>query len=165
LKTGQSPALFVLLFDDLQHFHRASLNTDATGDALGNRVTFLMDHDLHGANLDALAATDTQLLVDHVYTGLGILGDSAVLTQLHALAALDAGIDLGATIFVCNDLDAAQIRIKFLIECLRAGLHTLQTSHALRIFLNSKLLHKIAPYCLLIFNIIQPKTGKSNIKL
>ena len=129
-----------LLFDDLQNLHGTGLDADAAGDALGSRVLFLQDHDLHGAGLDALAAGNTQLLVDHVNAGLGVLGDVAVLTDLGALAALDASLRLG-TGALGNDLDAAEILMELLIECVRAGTDTLQACHAFGIFLDSELLH------------------------
>jgi hypothetical protein len=64
-----------------------------------------------------------------------------MLTSLHALAALDTSHGLSSTILAGNDLDAGQILIKFLIECLGASLDALQAGHALHIFLNSELLH------------------------
>ena len=129
-----------LLFHDLQDLHGASLCADAAGNTLGSRTLALHDHNLHGACLDALAATDTQLLVDHVNTGLGILRDGTVLTGSHALAALDAGIGLCAGT-LCDDLDAGQIGIKFLVESSRASLNTLQASHTFSILIDNELLH------------------------
>ena len=132
---------YILLFDDFQDLHGSDLDTDAAGDALGNRIAFLMDHDLGGADFDALAAANALLLVDHVNAGLGILGDGFMLADLHALAALDAdaGLCAGA---LGDDLDAAQILVEFLIERLRACAYTLQASHTLGIFLNYQLLHR-----------------------
>ena len=130
----------MLLFDDLQDLHGASLDTDAAGNALGDRVAFLVDHNLHGANLDALAALDAQLLVDHVNASLGILSDSASLTDLHALATLDADIGL-CSIALCNDLDSGQIGVKLLVECFGASLLALQASHTFGTLFNSELLH------------------------
>ena len=144
-KTAANAAIFLyvcLVFDDLQNLHGASLGTDAAGDALRSRAAFLQNHDLHGASFHALTTGNTQLLVDHVDAGLGILGDSTSLTSLHALAALDADHGLGIAGLVGADLNAAEGDIKFLIECFRASLYTLQTSHALLIFLNGKLFHK-----------------------
>ena len=144
-KMAANAAIFLyvcLVFDDLQDLHGASLGTDAAGDALGSRAAFLQNHDLHGASFHALTTGNTQLLVDHVDAGLGILGDSTSLTSLHALAALDADHGLGIAGLVGADLNAAEGDIKFLIECFRASLYTLQTSHALLIFLNGKLFHK-----------------------
>ena len=129
-----------LLFHDLQDFHGASLDTDATSDALGGSALLCHNHNLHGADLNALAALDAQLLVDHVHAGLGVLSDSLMLTDLHALAALDADIGLGS-IALGNDADAAQIFVELLIESFGASLNTLQASHTFRIFLNSELLH------------------------
>ena len=128
-----------LLFHDLQNFHGASLDTDAAGNALGSNV--LHDHDLHGADFDTLAAADTLLLIDHVHAGLGVLSDSLMLTDLHALAALNADVGLG-TGALGHDLNAAQGNIIFLIESLGTGLDALQASHALGALLNSELLHK-----------------------
>ena len=130
-----------LLFHDFQHFHGASLDTDAAGNALGSRTLFGHDHDLHGAGLDTLAAADTLLLVDHVNAGLGVLSDGFVLAGTHALAALDANIGLCSAVLV-DDLDAAQGDIVNLIKSLGTGLDALQASHAFCALLNSELLHK-----------------------
>ena len=129
-----------LLFDDLQDLHGASLCADAAGNALGCRTLSLHDHNLHGAGLDTLATTNAQLLVDHVDAGLGILSDRTVLTGSHALAALNAGIGL-CTGTLCNDLDAGQIRIEFLVESGGASLNTLQASHTFSILIDNELLH------------------------
>ena len=130
-----------LLFYDFQNLHGAGLDTDAAGNALGCRALRLQDHDLHGADLDALAAADTVLLADHIDTGLGVLGDGIVLTGLHALSALDADLGLGI-IALSHDADAAQILIELLIESGGTSLNALQTCHAGFIFLNSELLHR-----------------------
>ena len=131
-----------LLFDDFQDFHGTCLGADAAADALGNRAALLEDHHLHGTCFHALAAADAGLLVDHVHAGLGILGNGAVLTDLGALAALDAGHGLGTALGVGHDPDAGQVLMKFLIEGFGAGLHTFQTRHALGVFLNREFLHK-----------------------
>ena len=139
-----------LVFDDLQHFHGASLGTDAAGDALGGGAAFLQDHNLHGAGFHALAAGNAELLVDHVDTGLGILGDGTGLADLHALTALDAGHGLGLACLVGADLNSAEGDIKFLVESFGASLNTLQAGHALFIFLNGQFLHKnIYPFLFL----------------
>ena len=91
-----------------------------------------MNHHLGGADLDTLAAADAVLLVDHVIAGLGTLRIGAVLTGLHALAALDAHIGLRAGAF-SYDLNAAVILIKLLIESNGAGPDALQAGHTLRI--------------------------------
>jgi len=156
-----------LLLHDLQDFHGAGLDTNAAGDALGNGVTFFMDHDLHGADLNALAAANAQLLIDHVHAGLGILGDGTVLTSLHALAALDADIGLGTAILAGNDLNAGIVRMELLIKGFGASLNALQAGHALYIFLNSELLHNREfsfMYCLtltLYSTISKIATGKN----
>ena len=143
-KGSQTAALsnMYLLLDDLQNFHGASLDTDAAGDALGDGIAFLVNHDLHGAHGNTGAAADTELLVDHVHTGLGILGDSAMLTSLHALTALDAGIDLGCAVLTLNDLDCGIIGTGLLIESLSTGLHALQTCHTFHVLLCNELLHR-----------------------
>ena len=130
-----------LLFHDLQNFHGAGLDTDAAGDALGSGTLLGHDHDLHGADFHALAAGNALLLVDHVNTGLGILGDGLVFTDLHALAALDADIGLGSAVLV-HDLDAAEGDIIYLIKSFGAGLDALQAGHAFCALFNSELLHK-----------------------
>ena len=144
----------LLLFDDLQDFHGASLDTDTASNALGSGILGLQDHDLQGADLDALAAGDALLLVDHVNAGLGVLGDGLVFTDLHALAALDADIGLSSTVLL-NDVDAAQSHIVNLVESLGTGLDTLQASHAFCAFYNSELLHKrTLLYSLFIYDFI-----------
>jgi hypothetical protein len=102
-----------------------------------------MYHNLHGADSNTSAATNTQLLIDHVDAGLGVLGDGAMLTSLHTLAALNAYHGLSLTLLSGNDLDAGIIGVEFLIKCLGASLNALQASHAFRVFLNSQLLHRI----------------------
>ena len=130
-----------LLLDNLENSHGASLGTNAAGNALGCRTLSRLDHDLHGADLHALAAGGTQLLVDHVHTGLGVLGDGTGLTDLCALAALDAGHGFSACT-LGNHLDAAQIRVKCLKKRSRASADALQACHTLGSFINRKLLHK-----------------------
>ena len=142
VRVGLGLMLQKLLFHNLQHFHGANLGTDAAGNALGSRAIGLHDHNLHGASLNTLTAGNTQLLVDHVHAGLGVLGDSASLTGLHALTTLDADSGLGFAGLVGADLNGAEGHVKFLIECFGASLNTLQASHALGIFLNSELLHR-----------------------
>ena len=154
--------VLLLLLNDLKDFHGADLDTDAAGDALGDGVAFLVDHDLHGADLNALAALDTLLLVDHVHAGLGILSNGLMLTDLHALAALDADIGLG-TLTLCNDLQARVILMEFLIKCFGASPDTLQTSHAGDIFLNRELLHnRGSSYILYSIDIILSLSENSN---
>ena len=140
-----------LLFDDLQDLHGAGLDADAAGDALGDGCAFLLGHDLEGAGFLALAATNAELLVDHVHAGLGILGNSLMLADLHALAALNADIGLGS-VALGNDLDAGQVGIKLLVESLGASLDTLQASHTFRIFLNNELLHKRTLLCIFLLH-------------
>ena len=132
-----------LLFHDLQDFHGAGLNTDATCDALGGSALLGHDHDLHGADLNTLAALNAQLLVDHVNTGLGVLSDSTGLTDLSTLATLDANLGLSITVLAFNHLDAAEGHVIGLIKCLGTGLDALQAGHASLIFLNSELLHRV----------------------
>jgi len=84
----------VLLFDDLQDLHGASLDADTASNALGSGAFSRCDHNLHGADFHTLATGGAQLLIDHVHTGLGVLGDSASLAGLHALTALNADIRL-----------------------------------------------------------------------
>ena len=140
-----------LLFDDLQDLHGTSLDTDATGDALGGGIAFLQDHDLGGANFDTLAAADTLLLVDHVDTGLGVLSDCLSLTDLSALAALNTGHGL-STSALSHDLDAGQIGMEFLIKGFGASANALQASHTFYIFLNGKLLHLIKiPFSIIFY--------------
>ena len=140
-----------LLFYDLQNFHRADLRANTAGDTLGSIAAFLLHHNLHGADLDALTAGGTQLLVDHINAGLGILGDCASLTDLSALAALDAGHGLCSAILIHN-ADAAQILMEFLIKGFGASANALQASHTFYIFLNGKLLHLIKiPFSIIFY--------------
>ena len=129
-----------LLFDDLQNIHGAGLDTDTAGDALGSRAFGLQNHDLHGAHFHALTAGNALLLIDHVDAGLRILSDGLMLTDLHALAALNAGHGLG-TVALGNDLDAGIIGMEFLVECLGAGLNALQACHTFHILLCNELFH------------------------
>ena len=139
-RLSPSAVELLVVLDDLEHFHRARLGADAAGDALGGGVVF-QHHDLHRACLDALAAADALLLVDHVHA-LGVAGDGLVFAGAHALAALQAGIDLGLAVLL-HDLDAGLARIAHLIERLRAGQHAAQAGHAANILLNRQLFHLI----------------------
>ena len=151
-----------LLFHDLQDFHGASLDTDATSNALGGSALLCHNHNLHRADLNALTALNTQLLVDHVHAGLGVLGDGLMLTSLHALAALDADIGLGS-VALGNDTDAAEILVKFLIESGGTSLDALQASHALCALFNNELLHKrILLYRYIYIDIIHGLFKKCN---
>ena len=129
-----------LFFDDLQDLHGTNLGTDAAGDTLGRGTAFLQDHNLHGARLNALAAGNAELLVDHVNAGLGVLSDSTVFADLCALTALDAGHRLcGVTL--CNDLNAGIIGMELLVKSVGASLNTLEACHTLCTFFNHELLH------------------------
>ena len=130
-----------LLFDDLQDLHGASLHADAAGNALGSGATNGSDHNLHGADLSALTAGSAELLIDHVDTGLGVLGDSTSLTDLSALTALNADHRLCFALLLHN-LDAGQILMELLIESGGTCVNALQTCHALAALFNTKLLHK-----------------------
>ena len=129
-----------LLFDDFQHFHGASLDADAAGNALCSGALSRLHHDLHGTNFNALTAGGAELLVDHVHTGLGVLGDGTGFANLGAFAALDAGHGLCSAVFL-HDLDAGQVFVEFLEEGSGTGTDTLQACHALYILFNSKLFH------------------------
>ena len=141
---------FHLLFDDLQDLHGASLDADAAGDALGSGATNRSDHNLHGADLCALTAGGAELLVDHVDTGLGILGNCTSFTDLCALAALNAGHGL-CTVALRNNTNAGQVLVKFFVKSVGASTDTLQASHALYILFNSKLFHTDRNPLFLIF--------------
>ena len=135
----------MLLFHDLQDLHGASLDTNAAGNALGSGAVLGSHHNLHGAGFNALAAGGAELLVDHVNTGLGILGDCASLTDLCALTALDADHGLCFALLI-YDLDAGQILMELLIESGGTCVNTLQACHALAALFNTKLLHsKVSP--------------------
>jgi hypothetical protein len=129
-----------LFFNDLHQFHGTSLHAYAAGNALGSGILRFQNHDLRRTCLNALTAADTILLVDHINTGFRILGNCIVLTNLHALTALDAGHRLSAVALGYN-LDAAKVRIKFLVKCIGACTHTFQTCHTFDILLYSKLFH------------------------
>ena len=130
-----------LLFDDLQNFHGACLHTDTTCQALAGGTLSRGDHDLHGADLHTLTTGGAELLIDHVHAGLGVLRNSTGLTDLHALAALNAGHGLCAGT-LGNNADAGQILVKLLVECSRTSTDALQASHALNILLNRQSFHK-----------------------
>ena len=130
----------MLLFHDLQDLHGASLYADTAGDALGGRSILGSDHDLHGAGFHALAAGGAELLVDHVDTGLGVLGDGTSLTDLGTLTALDADHRLSLALLL-HDLDAGQVLMELLVKCGGTCINALQTGHALSALLNCKLLH------------------------
>ena len=131
---------------DLEHFHRASLDADATGDALGGvgHLRLKNDH-AERAGFLALAAADAELLVDHVNALLGVLRDRAVLTGRSTLTALDAGhrADLAVAL---NDLQAGLVLMELFIKCGRAGADALQTCHARNILLDEKFLHVSFPF-------------------
>ena len=139
-KSGKRRCVDGLLLNHFQHAHGTGLGADAAGDALGGRTLALENDDLHGTGLCAFAAADAVLFIDHVNTGLGILGDGVMLTGLHALAALNADVGLCAGA-LRHDLDAAQILMKFLIKCLRTCPDTLQTGHTLKVFFNREFFH------------------------
>ena len=103
-------------------------------------VLRLQDHYLHGAHFNTLATADTVLFIDHIDTGLGVLCNCFVLTDLHALAALDTSHRL-CTGTLCDDLDAAKIRIELLIKSNRTSAYALQASHTFGILLDSEFLH------------------------
>jgi hypothetical protein len=89
-----------------------------------------------------------------------------MLTSLHTLAALDANHRLCAGA-LGNDLQSAQVRMKFLVKCFGAGTDTFQTCHAFYIFLNSQLFHNGGFSFLIIFyeTIILHSPQNSNIKI
>ena len=153
-----------LFFHNLQDFHGTGFDADSAGDAFGGGVLGLEHHDLHGAGFHALAAADALLLVDHVHTGLGILGDGLMFAGTHTLSALDAGLGLGSGT-LCNDADAGQGLIKLLVEGFRAGADTLQARHTLRTFFYSELFHggKLS-FTDFVLSIIQSTATKSNQK-
>ena len=93
----------------------------------------------------ALAAADTQLLVDGV-DALGVLGDGLVLTDRGALAALDADHGLGRTLEF-DDLDAGLVRIKFLVEGVGTCADAFQTCHTGGALFDSEFLHDNSPLC------------------
>jgi hypothetical protein len=64
---------------------------------------------MSGANFDALAASHALFLVDHVDTGLLVLGNGLSLADLHALAALDADVDLGLVVLAGGDADVCHV--------------------------------------------------------
>ena len=130
-----------LFFNNFQDFHGAGLYADAASDALAGGAFLGLHHNLHGANLYALTAGGAKLLVDHVHTGLGVLGDSTGLTNLCALATLDTDHRLSSAILLHN-LDAGQVLVELLIECLGAGSDALQASHTFYIFFYNELLHR-----------------------
>ena len=106
-----------LFFHNLQDLHGAALDTNATGNALaccgaGNSGG---NHNVEGADFCALPAAGAELLVDHVHSRLGILGNGAELTCLGALATLDTGQRLRGSVLLHN-LDTGLILMEFLVE-------------------------------------------------
>ena len=146
-----------LVLRDLQHFHRAGFGADAAGDTLGG-VGHLRLEDQHAerAGFLALAATDAELLIDHVHTRLGVLRNCAMLAGLCALAALDAGHRAHLAVTLHN-LDAGLIRVKFLIKRVGAGADTFEARHTLRIFFHGQFFHFASPlqFCRFVPFIIQ----------
>jgi len=135
------PLIFALLLFNFQNAHRTSLGANAAGNALGNGILLLMYHHLGGANFHALAAADAELLVDHINTGLGVLCDSTVFTDLHTFAALNAGHRLGRAVLF-HDTNAGIVLVEFLIKSYRASTYAFQASHTRCIFFYYKFLHK-----------------------
>ena len=130
-----------LFLHNLQDFHGAGLHANAAGDALGGGALLGGYHNLHGTYLYALTAGGTQLLVDHVNAGLGILGDGTGLANLGTFATLDAGHGLDR-IALLHNLDAGKVLVEFLVESVGAGTDALQASHALGTLFDGKFLHK-----------------------
>ena len=130
----------VLLFHDLQDLHGASLDTNAAGNALGGGAVLGSDHDLHGANLHALATGGAELFIDHVDASLRILSNCTGFTNLSTLTTLDTNHGLSDTVLI-NDLNAGQILMELLIESGGTSIYTLQASHTLCTLFNNKLLH------------------------
>ena len=116
---------------------------------------------MEGADLGALAAAGTQLLVNHVHAGLGILGDGTSLTGLGTLAALDADIGLCGTVFV-HDLDAGFVLVELLVESGGAGTDALQACHAGGTLFDAQFFHSQSPFFLYISPIIQDNSQNSN---
>ena len=129
-----------LFLHDLQYIHGAGLDTNAASDTLGGVALGGLDHDLHGADFDTLAAAGALLLVDYVHTGLGVLGNGLELTNLRALAALDAGHRLGAGT-LSDDLNAGLVGIELFIKSIGAGTNALKTCHTLGAFFHSESFH------------------------
>ena len=140
---GQKPGCkyVKLLFFDFQDLHGTCLDADTAGNTLAGGALLGGDHDLHRADLNTLTAGGTQLLIDHVHAGLGILGDRASLTSLCALTALDADHGLCRAVFL-NDPDAGQVLMELLIKSLGASSDTLQASHTLCALFHNELLHR-----------------------
>ena len=129
-----------LLFNDLKDLHGTSLYADSAGDALGSGIFRLQNHDMHGAGFHTLTAANALLLVDHVNTSLGVLGNRLMLAGAHALATLNTGLGLCSG-SLGNNADAGQSLIELFVERFRAGTDTLQTSHTFCIFFYSELFH------------------------
>ena len=153
----------ILFFHDFQNFHGASLYADTAGNALRRRTLSRGNHDLHGAGFHTLTAGGAKLLIDHVHTGLGILGDSASLTDLHALTTLDAGHRL-CTGTLGNYLNAAKVLIKLLKKCIGASADTFQAGHTFNVLFHRKLLHKKGNplFYFISIHIIQDMVQNSN---
>ena len=116
-------------FNNFQHVHRAGLDADTAGDALGSSGHLgLVHQNTEGSGSLALAAADAELLVDHIDAGLRILRDGTLFASLGALAALDAGHGANLT-GTLNDLDTGLIRMELLMEGDGTSTHALQAGH------------------------------------
>ena len=105
----------------MENGHGAGLGAECAGDALAGLAHLGgQNHHMHGAGLHALAAAHALLLVDHVHA-LGVLADGLLGADPGALAAHDAAHDLGLTVGLGGEADAAEIGVKGIIKGFRAG--------------------------------------------
>ena len=119
----------ILALGNLKHVHGTSLDADAAGNALGGgRHLRLINQNAERTCSLTLATAHTELLIDHVHTGLGILRDSTLFAGSGAFTALHTGH--GANFSgALNNLNAGLIRMELLMKCHRASADALQTGH------------------------------------
>lgn len=136
--------MYFLLFDDFQDLHGAGLHANTAGDALGgNRRVLCLDHNMEGAGFHALAAANTELLVDHIDT-LCVLSNGTSLTGSSALAALNTNHGFCFALQL-NDLDAGLTGMELFVKSVGTSTNTFQASHALGALLNSQFFHIYSP--------------------
>ena len=112
---------------------------------------------MSGAGFHALAAGSAFL---RVHLGQAVLhGDGAERAGAHALAALDAGLNLYIALLL-NDLDAGFVRVEFFIERLGTGSDTCQTCHTGTAFFYFQFLHSIVSSAL---SVMLPRNILNNI--
>ena len=134
-ETGDASAL-----NDLQHLHGTCFGAQTAGNALGSKFgSFGQPDDLHGADLDALAAGLAEFLVDHIYA-LGVLGNGVFRAVSGTFAALDA-YEGGGGAALHGDAQKSPVGVHDLVIDLGAGGRAGQAGHTFDAFFNGQFLH------------------------